>query len=177
MSEAYSKMALDSLYTGMNHNMLGDPKVKMWTGEPQHFNNNIEVTRYDDNFIDVEHVGRLASVFYCSNDGTVAKNQTLSAGYCYFSDVDPNGTIVVSTQNYIPYIAPMLVQNTTIQNSQYVIASSFNAGNHVDSNRTAGDVTIPSGVEYEIDFNDSVTLSPGVMVEKGAVLSATPRDY
>ena len=173
VSEAYSKIAVDTLYSAMCHNMLGDPKVRMWTSTPQHFNDGIVVERYDDG-IYVSHVGRSSSVFCCSNDGTVTKNQTPYSGYCQFTDVDPNGTIVVTHQNYIPYIAPTIVQNSTIENSQYVIATSYKAGNHVDSNRTAGDVTIPSGVEYEIE---SVTLSPGFKVEKGALFSAFPRDY
>ena len=36
----------------------------------------------------------------------------------------------------------MVLLNTTIGNSQYVIVSDVVAGNHVDSGRTAGDMII-----------------------------------
>ena len=72
------------------------------------------------------------------------------------------------------YIA---LQNTTISNSQYVIASDVVAGSNVDTGRTAGDVTISSGVEYEIEYKGSVTLDAGFSVELGASFDVTPSEY
>ena len=84
---------------------------------------------------------------------------------------------MVRSHRKLPYIAPLVLQNTTIGNSQYVIASDVIAGNYVDSGRTAGDVIIASGVDYEIEHKDSVTLAPGFKVEKGASLTIKPSDY
>ena len=69
------------------------------------------------------------------------------------------------------------LQNTTIRNSQYIIASDVVAGRSVDSGRTAGDVTIAAGVDYEIEHKGTVTLAPGFKVEKGATLSVIPSEY
>ena len=73
--------------------------------------------------------------------------------------------------------SPLVLQNTTIGNSQYVIAGDVVAGRNVDSGRTAGDVTISSGVNYEIEHTGSVTLAPGFKVQKGAMLSVKPSEY
>ena len=90
---------------------------------------------------------------------------------------DPNSIVMVRSHGKLPYVAPLVLQNTNIQNSQYVIAGDVVAGNHVDANRTAGDVTIKSGTEYEIEYKGSVTLGPGFSVEKGATFTATPSEY
>ena len=90
---------------------------------------------------------------------------------------DPNSIVMVRSHGKLPYIAPLVLQNTNIQNSQYVIANDVVAGNHVDTGRTAGDVTVKSGVEYEIEYKGSVTLGPGFKVEKGATFSVTPSEY
>ena len=57
------------------------------------------------------------------------------------------------------------------------MASDVVAGSNVDANRTAGDVTIKSGTEYEIEYKGSVTLGPGFKVEKGAAFTVTPSEY
>ena len=55
--------------------------------------------------------------------------------------------------------------------------SDVAAGRSVDSGRTAGDVVIPSGVDYEIEHKGSVFLAPGFKVEKGAKVSIIQSDY
>ena len=79
--------------------------------------------------------------------------------------------------NKLPYIAPLVLQNTTINKSQYVIASDVVAGSNVDNGRTAGDVTISSGTEFEIEHKGGVTLGPNFTVELGATLDITSSDY
>ena len=41
-------------------------------------------------------------------------------------------------------------------------------------NRTAGDVTVMNGVEYEIEASGTVTLQDGFSVEKGATFAVYP---
>ena len=89
---------------------------------------------------------------------------------------------MVRSHHKLPYIAPLVLQNTTIGNSQYVIASDVIAsdviaGNYVDSGRTSGDGIISSGVDYEIEHKDSVTLAPGFKVENGAKLTIKYMDF
>ena len=76
--------------------------------------------------------------------------------------------------NMIPYIAPLVLQKMDINRSQYVIASDVTAGRSVDSNRTNGDVTVKSGIEYEIEASGTVTLEGGFNVEKGATFAVYP---
>ena len=79
--------------------------------------------------------------------------------------------------NCIPYIAPMVLQNVTLNKSQYVIASDFTAGTSVDNNRTSGDVIVKNGVNYEIEASGTVTLCDGFEVEQGASFSIIPSTF
>ena len=79
--------------------------------------------------------------------------------------------------DYIPYIAPLILQNTDLENPQYVLARKVRAGYNVDSGRTHGDVTVKSGADYEIEASDEVILGGGFNVERGASLSIFPSTY
>ena len=72
------------------------------------------------------------------------------------------------------FIAPLVLQKVDLNRSQYVIASDVTAGNSVDSGRTNGDVTVKSGIEYEIEASGTVTLEGGFSVEKGATFAVYP---
>ena len=95
---------------------------------------------------------------------------------CLLAFANPNSTIMLYKHNYIPYIAPLVLQNVSMNHSQYVIATDVTAGNSVDSNRnrTTGDVTVMNGVEYEIEASGTVTLQDGFSVEKGATFAVYP---
>ena len=79
--------------------------------------------------------------------------------------------------NSIPYIAPLVLQNTTLDNPQYVFATDVTAGRAVDSQRTQGDVVVEDGVEYEIEASGTVTLAGGFKVEQGATFAVRPATY
>ena len=89
----------------------------------------------------------------------------------------PNGTIMVYKRNYFPYIAPTFIQNTDISKSQYLLAGDYTAGSHVDNILTNGEVTVKSGIEYEIEHSGKVTLGGGFKVEKGATFIVKPACY
>lgn len=158
------------------HNLLGDPEVEMWTSQPQSYSD-ILVNR-TDNTITVSGISSpgVAYVGLCCNEGFTALDTT-STGSVTFTGVRPNSTVMVYQHNYLPYIAPLSLQNTTIKKSQYVFATDVILGNHVDGNRTSGDVVIKSGVEYEIEHNGTVVLAPGFKVEKGAKFATIRSDY
>ena len=70
-----------------------------------------------------------------------------------------------------------MLQNTTLGNSQYVIATDVTAGRAIDSQRTQGDVVVEDGVEYEIEASGTVTLAGGFKVEQGATFTVKPSAY
>ncbi|MBR6284134.1 MAG: hypothetical protein IKR25_07555 [Muribaculaceae bacterium] len=161
----------------IRHNLLGDPEVELWTAQPQVIGNGIEVVRNNSSVI-VTGIGGTGSsiVGICANGGFCRKDTT-STGSVTFNSVPSNCTVMVYQHDALPYVAPLVLQNTNISKSQYVIASDVLAGSNVDSNRTAGDVTIKSGVEYEIEYKGEITFGPGFAVDKGATFTVTPSDY
>ena len=55
---------------------------------------------------------------------------------------------------------PSVLVGERVERSQYVIANDVYAGRNVDTNRTAGDLTIAEGSEYEIETKGQVVLAP-----------------
>lgn len=84
------------------------------------------------------------------------------------------GPLMLYRHNSIPYIAPMVLQNVILNESQYVVASDVTAGTSVDGIRSRGDVIVKSGVEYEIEASGTVTLRDGFEVEEGATFAVYP---
>jgi hypothetical protein len=156
-------------------NLLGDPEFEIWTDTPEEYSN-ITVTRLN-NSISISGISGADStiVAYTDNNGNAQTRVTSSE--TTFNNVSPNGTIMLYKHNYIPYIAPLFLQNVALSNSQYVIASDVTAGESVDSIRTPGYVTVKSGVEYEIEASGTVTLSDGFSVEKGATFAVYPSSF
>ena len=156
------------------HNILGDPALEIWTDIPS-FYSDILITRTDNSII-VSGITDSDSdstiVAYVDNSGNVRKQ--LASSSTTFNNVSPNGSIMLYKHNYIPYIAPLLLQNVNLNQSQYVIASDVTAGNSVDNGRTVGNVIVKEGVEYEIEASGTVRLEGGFNVEKGATFVVNP---
>ena len=165
----------EDIYIAMVHNLLGDPEVEMWTGYPSNYSG-INITRNNNSISASGIISDSSIVAICSNSANAQRKST-SSGMVPFNNVSPNSCVMVYQHNYLPYIAPLYVQNETLAHSQYVIARDASLGNHVDSNRTTGDVVIPANVNYEMEFTGNVLLAPGFTVEKGATLSVVPSDY
>ncbi len=55
--------------------------------------------------------------------------------------------------------------------------AAINLQHNVDSRRTHGDVTIKSGIEFEIESSGTVTLHDGFKVEKGATFAVYPSSF
>ena len=78
---------------------------------------------------------------------------------------------------HIPFIAPLVLQNTTMNHSQYLIATDVTAGHSIDANRTNGDVIIKNGINYEIEASGIVRLDDGFKVEKGGRFAVYPSAF
>lgn len=175
-AEALSKsIYFDSKYAILVHNLLGDPEFEMWTGTPQSV---YPIIARSNGGITVGGLpyGQTFIVSYYDNDGTVGMD-SITTGNKILSNVSPNAGVMVYRHNYLPWIAPLTLQNVTNLNSQYLFASSFYAGSQVDPNRTSGDVVIPAGTDYEVEFFGEARLMPGFQVEKGAVFKILPSNY
>ena len=156
-------------------NLLGDPALEMWTGQPQRYSG-VTVSR-TDNSVSVSGIpSGTTKVAYHSNDGTTGIH-TCSSSSITMSDVSPNSAIMLYRHDYIPYVAPLVLQNTDLVNSQYVFADKVDAGYAVDSGRTQGDVNVKSGADYEIEASGEVILGGGFNVERGASFSVIPSTY
>lgn len=162
-------------YIPLTHNLLGDPELDMWSDLPQQYSN-IGITR-TNNTVSISGIDADSTIVaYYANDGQIGTD-TISTDSIKLSGISPNSTIMLYKHNYIPYIAPVLLQNISLSNSQYVIASDVTAGNSIDSGRTNGDVIVPDGVEYEIEASGKVTLSDGFRVEQGATFAVYPSSF
>ena len=67
------------------------------------------------------------TIAYCDNEENVGRKYG-SDGFDFLNGMTPSTTIMVYNHEHIPYIAPLLLQNCNINNSQYVYASSFSLG-------------------------------------------------
>ena len=163
-------------HDSLSQGYLGDPSLELWTGMPQDYTN-ISITRGNGS-ITVSGIGvDSTTVSICGNstaDISLAKRNYLTNFSITISNISPNCLVMLHKHNMIPYIAPLVMQNETLKNSQYVIASDVTAGRSVDSDRTYGDVTVKSGIEYEIEASGTVTLEDGFNVEKGATFAVYP---
>ncbi len=163
---------IDSYEVSFINQLLGDPELRMWTNTPQLFSN-VNVA-YGDSSIIVSGMNTdFTIVSICDNTGkTITKLNTGDS--ITFNGVSPNSSIMLYKKNYIPNIAPLVLQNATLNTSQYVIASDVTAGHSIDSVRTFGDVTVENGIEYEIEASGTVSLQDGFKVEKGATFAVYP---
>ena len=163
----------DYKYFSCVHNLLGDPEFEIWTDEPLLFSN-INVERKNDT-INISGISEAIKVGYRTNNNLYkTKIITSTSTPITLDDASPNSTIMLYKHNYLPYIAPLHLQNEIIKDSQYIIANDVIAGKTVDANRTYGDVIIKNGVEYEIEASGTVTLEDGFNVEKGATFAVYP---
>lgn len=159
----------------MLFNYLGDPTLEMWSDTPQQYSN-ITLTRSDDG-ITVSGISANETIIaYCDNDGNVG-SCTSSQSSVTIDDISPNSTVMLYRHNWIPFVAPLIIQNTAIAHSQYVIATDVIAGKAVDSARTQGNVIVEDGVEYEIEASGRILLSSGFKVEKGATFAVRKSSY
>ena len=156
------------------HNYLGDPMIEMWNCVPQIYSG-VTVTR-TDNSISVAGVPVGAKVSYCDNSGNLGM-QKATASSVTFNNVDPNSTVMVYDRSHLPHIAGLVLQNTTLDSSQYVIAEDVTIGRQVESTRTYGNVTVSDDASYEIEAAGKVTIQGGFKVELGSSFAVYPSTY
>lgn len=173
-SKIYTGNYVNYCYTFIN-GILGDPALELWTSIPQDYSG-ISVSR-SNNSITISGVEADSITIGYSNVMGYCGHKTINTSNGTINNVSPNRPIMIYEHNHIPYIVPLWLQNTTLSSSQYVFASDVVAGCSVDSERTPGDVTVSSGIEYEIEASGTVTLQGGFNVEKGATFAVYPSSF
>lgn len=170
MAEALSKETYTLNQVNTVHNLLGDPEFEIWTDIPQQFSG-ITVTCCDSTIV-ISGINANSVIVSVCNVNNQIVTKIVSEDSVTINHISPNSSIMLHKHNYIPYIAPMNLQNVTLNNSQYVIASDVTMGSSV-----GGDVTVQNGTEYEIEASGTVTLNDGFKVEKGATFAVYPSSF
>ena len=146
---------------------FGDPEVELWTGIPQVYSD-INIIRTDNSFI-ISGLPSEATIVAYLNKHFLVKTQNVTDSSITINDVLPNSPIMIYQHNHIPYIAPLILQD-----SQYIISNDLTAGNSIDSSRIRGDVVVKNGAIYEVEASGIVRLEDGFKVEKGATFAVYP---
>lgn len=162
----------DNCYFSCVHNLLGDPEFEVWTNIPQRYED-ITITR-GENSITIDGVEPNKTIIAQCGNYKPPRYQRADSTSITLTNTPSNCTIMLYAHNMIPYILPMVLQNTVLKSSQYVIAGDFLAGSTVDCNRTSGEVVVKKGVKYEIESSGVVRLEGGFKVKKGATFAVYP---
>lgn len=174
--EAISKYKyLNYRYVRFSHNLLGDPEFMIWTNIISKYNQ-IYIYRSDYNEIVIESstldnndiTGATVAVY--NTDGSVTKH-TSEYFTTRFFDISPNSSVMIYSPNMIPYIAPVVMQNETINSSVSFFTTTASLGNAVDENRTFGDLIFDNGADFTIYASGDVLIDSGVIVKSGATLT------
>lgn len=177
LGEAFTLTKIDGQYTfeSFLSAFFGDPELELWTNTPQEYNT-VQVTR-TDSVVTISCIDILPSRISYMTKNNLMTSKLVNSQTVRLTNASPNSTIMLYKHDCIPYIAPLLLQNTNINTSQYVIAKDVSAGYSVDNKRLLGDVTVKNGTRYEIEAQGSVTLHGGFKVEKGATFAVYPSSF
>lgn len=171
IATAKNKDGFSDLRTAMITNLFGDPEMDVWTSFPLTFDT-VQVVRTDNSIV----ITKMPSNEKRISISSPAESKLMSVYEKQYTitDVDPNSNIMINNHYNIPYIAPLLVQNCEYNKSGYMITDRFIAGNHVDDNRTYGNVSVKSGTSCEIEILNDARFYPGFKVEQGCVFKILP---
>ena len=84
-----------------------------------------------------------------------------------FSGVPTNYTVTITKHNYIPYIAPLYLQNESVSGTHYVHTNDVHMGSNVTTEKQSGDFVITSSANVIIEPIGEVTLNSGFKVDLG----------
>ena len=102
-----------------------------------------------------------------SQQGINPVHETLSADCADIRMLRYTGLGQVNEYSGITYI-----QNRVFSDNSYKTGETINAGHHVTTNATYGNVTVESGATVVLDAEGNVNLQPGVEVKLGGTLIA-----
>ena len=150
------------------HHLIGCPEFSMWTDIPSVYSD-ISVTRTDHS-ITVSGAGITGSkIAITSGVNQLPEVKEATSTNITFANASPSSIVTVYKSNAIPYVAPLYLQNDTLDASQYFQVNDIHIGKAVDTNRTEGNVVIESGV-LTFESNGDVWIGDGLIIKGGATL-------
>ena len=155
----------------LGHNLLGDPSIDIWTGIPVKYTDaDIEISRNDQGISVSGSCLEGAKIVVLNTNGDIMNGIGKAVGSTSFS-ASPNSHVVIYRHNMIPYLAPIVIQNETINNPWHYFASSVNIGSNADPNRESGNVIFDYNANCIIDASEDVILGPSLTLNSGAELT------
>ena len=140
----------------------------MWTDIPSVYSD-ISVTRTDHS-ITVSGAGITGSkIAITSGVNQLPEVKEATSTNITFANASPSSIVTVYKSNAIPYVAPLYLQNDTLDASQYFQVNDIHIGKAVDTNRTEGNVVIELGV-LTFESNGDVWIGDGLIIKGGATL-------
>ena len=150
------------------HHLIGCPEFSMWTDIPSVYSG-VSVTRTDHS-ITVSGAGIAGSkVAITSGADRQPEVKEATSTNITFTNVSPNSVVTVYKNNAIPCVAPLYLQNDTLDASQYFLVSDIHIGRAVDANRSEGNVVIESG-SLTFESSGDVWIGDGLVIKDGAAL-------
>lgn len=173
-AEALSKTYHNSWkhWLALTHSLIGCPEFKMWTNIPSSFTN-VTINKTDNN-LTVNTQADDCEVALTGLFGEDLNIQKSVGRSCQFSYIPRNYAITVYKHNYLPYIAPIYLQNENIIGKHYLLGDKIVLGSSVDKTKQRGDIVIKNNADVTIETSDCVTLEGGFTVEVGAVFEIKP---
>lgn len=176
VSEAMSKSFFSNAYNHkhflcLTHNLLGCPEIEMWTGNPQIMNEtNIYITRSETNLsVSVHNIDKPKICVSGLFGGNSFHSSIDSTDMPPISDIPTNYTVAITKHNFIPYVAPLFLQNEEVSGTHYVHASNTYMGSNVTSEKNTGNFIIKSDANVTIEPIGEVTLDKGFEVKLGGI--------
>ena len=165
MAEAFSKMDYRDHWLALTHNLIGCPEFEMWTNIPSYFTN-ASISK-SSNSISVNSMvdgtNMVLKGLFSSNQVSFQQGRSGT-----FTNLPKNYVLTLYKHDYLPYVAPVYLQNEQVTGRHYLAANRIYIGNHVDATKTAGDFTIDSGADVTLDVSGDVTLDAGTEIKLGA---------
>lgn len=171
-AEAKSKQYYTSdKYIRLSHNLLGDPEFEIWTDIPVKYTDaDININRNNQGISVSGSCLEGAKIVVLNTNGDILNGVGKAVGSTTFS-ASPNSHVVIYRHNMIPYLAPLMIQNETINVPWHYFTSSVNIGSNADSNRASGAVIFDYNANCKIDASEDVTLGPNLTLKSGATLT------
>ncbi len=167
----------ESHYIRLTHNLLGDPELEIWTDIPVKYTDaDIDIYRSDQGISVSGDCLEGAKIVVLNTNGDILNGIGKAVGSTTFS-ASPNSHVVIYRHNMIPYLAPLNIQNETINTPWHYFTSSVNIGSNADSNRASGAVIFDYNTNCTIDASGNVTLGPNLTIKSGATLTIRTKGY